>query len=266
MMGARAMWKAILTWNGERLPVKLYAALEDRSLHFNLLEASKHERVVQKMIDPSSEKEVPRDEIRRGLEVEPGTFVTLSDEELQALEPEASREIEVSRFVPDENINHQWYDRPYYLGPDGDETGYFTLAAALEQSGREGLARWVMRKKQYFGALRGNEGYLMLLTLRNADEVLTSRDLPAPDGKPPEAREAKMAEQLIEALEDDFRPGEFGDEYRDRVADLIEQKMQGKRPKLQIVSRREHADSLTSQLSQSLAALKKGKGKKRART
>lgn len=262
-MAARAMWKAVLTWNGERLPVKLYSALEDRSMHFNLLEAKKQERVVQKMIDPNSQKEIPREEIRRGLELEPGTFVTLSEDELASLEPEASRAIEVSRFVPDESINHQWYDRPYYLGPDGDETGYFTLAAALERSGREGLARWVMRKKQYFGSLRGVEGYLMLLTLRNADEVLSSRDLAAPNGKPPEARESKMAEQLIEALEGDFRPEDFHDEYRERVADFIEHKMQGKPPKLQIVSRKEPSDSLTAQLSRSLAAINKPKGKKR---
>src|SRR4029079_18396889 len=99
--------------------------------------------------DPESDAPVETAELRKGYEVKPGTFVVLEPDELAKLEPEASRDIEGTRFVPAGEIHHQWYERPYWLGPDGDVEGYFALAAALENSEREGVARWVMRKRPY---------------------------------------------------------------------------------------------------------------------
>ena len=135
------------------------------------------------MIEPDTGAEVPNEEIERGLEIEPGTFIILKEDELAKLEPKASRDIELTLFVPPERVNHQWYERPYYLGPDeDDEAAYFALAKALTDSEREGIARWVMRNKQYTGALSVKDGYLVLVTLRHAEEVLSAKELPKPGG------------------------------------------------------------------------------------
>src|SRR5215831_48260 len=99
-MAARAIWKGQLKIGSTKVPVKLYSAVQDRTVHFNIIEESSKTRVKQHMIDPESEKEVPANEIRKGFEVDPGTFVILTNEELESLEPEASREVEVKRFLP----------------------------------------------------------------------------------------------------------------------------------------------------------------------
>src|SRR5438094_6243497 len=176
------------------------------------------------MVEPDSGKEVPNEEIQKGFEVEPGTFVILGEEELQKLEPEASREIEITQFVPPTEIPPEYFDRPYYLGPDGDESAYFALAEALQEKGREGVAHWVMRKQPYVGALRAEDNHLMLFTLRNAEEVLSAKDLPRPAGRAPDKKELTMARQLVGLLEGEFDPDEYKDEYHQRVTEFIEKK------------------------------------------
>src|SRR5918996_2055187 len=99
------------------------------------------------MIDPDSGDEVPNEEIQKGYEIEPGRYVILTAEDLEKLQPPPSRDIEIVEFVPPEKISQQWYERPYYLGPDGDEKAYFALAEALAKREREGIAHWVMRNK-----------------------------------------------------------------------------------------------------------------------
>jgi DNA end-binding protein Ku len=210
------------------------------------------------MVDPDTGKEVPKDEIRRAYQVEPGTAIVLKPEELDKLEPEPSRDIELLTFVPPAAIVHQWYDRPYYLGPDGDDQGYFALAEALQRQGREGIARWVMRKKQYVGALRARDRYLVLIKLRYADEVLMAQELPAPSGRPLDEREVKMAEQLVAMLEGEFQAQDYIDEYRERVARYIEAKAQGAAPKLAKIPPKRQEGSLTDVLSASLQAARRG--------
>jgi DNA end-binding protein Ku len=260
-MAARAIWTGVLTIESESIPVKLYSAVQDRAVHFHLLDKKTGTRVKQHMVDPNTGDEVPPDEIRKGYEAEPGQFVLITPEEIASADPEESREIRISRFVPPEAIVHQYYDRPYYLGPDGDDTKpYFALAEALASREREGLAHWTMRKKEYNGALRVRDGYLVLIALRHADEVVTARELPELTGRAPDPREIQMAEQLISVLADDFRAEEFRDEYRDRVMQLIESKAKGNKPKLQKVPARAKApSSLLDMLSASLAGAKKGK-------
>jgi DNA end-binding protein Ku len=262
-MAARAIWKGVLRVGSAGIPVKLYSAIEDRAVHFHLLEQRTQDRVKQHMVDPDTREEVAKEEIRKGFEVDQDTFVILNDDEFSKVQPKPSRDIEIRHFVPSERIVHQWYERPYYLGPDEDETkDYFALAAALEGQNREGIAHWVMRNKRYIGALRGHDGYLLLIKLRYADEVLSARDLPAPGGRAPDAREIAMAEQLIAALEDDFRPEDYRDEYRDRVLQYIESKAKGKKPKLAAMPAPKKAASLVDVLAASLETAKHGKGKR----
>jgi len=258
-MAARAIWKGELKLSSTKLPVKLYSAVQDRTVRFHILEQKSRTRVKQHMVDLDSGKEVPNEEIQKGFEVEPGTFVILEKEELAKLEPEASREIEITQFLPPSQIPPEYFDRPYYLGPDGDSAAYFAFAEALTKKEREGVARWVMRKQQYVGAVRAVDDYLMLFTLRNTEEVLSARDLPKPSGRAPDKKELAMATQLVELLKGEFDPKEYKDEYRERVMEFVEKKAKGHKPKLQLVKAKRKTISLDKVLSKSIEALKKKK-------
>jgi DNA end-binding protein Ku len=253
----------VVRFGETELPVKLYAAVEDRKVHFHLLAPESRKRVSQRMVDPESGGEVPFEEIRKGFELDEGKLVVLDDEELESIRPEPSRTIEVTRFVPPGEIDHRWYERPYYLGPDGDADDYFAFAEALAKAEREGVARWVMRNKAYAGALHARDGYLMLITLRHSDEVISASELEPPGGPSLDKRELEMAKKLVAAYEDDFRPAVYHDEYRERVTELVESKAKGKvleMPKAE--PRRETGDSLAEALEASLAAARKGGAKK----
>jgi DNA end-binding protein Ku len=230
-MAARAMWKGVVRFEEVRLPVKLYAAIQDRAVRFRLLHEEDGVPVKQRMINPVTGRFVEHSQAQRGLEVEPDLFVILRDEELAELEPEASRDIRISRFVPPGAINHQWYDRPYFLGPDGNDREYRAFVEALARRRREGVARWTMRKKAYLGAVQPREGpgggHLLLMTLRHAGEVISAADLEPPEGRELQPREREMARKFIGALEDEFDPEDYRDEYRDRLMELIERKRRG---------------------------------------
>jgi DNA end-binding protein Ku len=259
IMAARAIWKGELKLNSTRLPVKLYSAVQDQTVRFHILEQKSKTRVKQHMIEPDSGKEVPTEEIQKGFEVEPGRFVILNEEELTKLEPEASREIEISHFLPPAQIPPEYFDRPYYLGPDGDQSAYFAFAEALRKKDREGLARWVMRKHLYVGAVRAVDDYLMLFTLRNAEEVLSAKDLPKPSGRAPDKKELAMATQLVELLKGEFDPKEYKDEYRERVTEFVEKKAKGHKPRLHLVKSKRKTTALDKVLSKSIETLKKQK-------
>jgi DNA end-binding protein Ku len=258
-MAARAIWKGELKIGSSKIPVKLYSGVVDRTVRFHILEDKHLTRVKQHMVNSESGEEVTNAEIQKGYEVEPGKFVILTDEEIKELEPEPSRDIEVTEFVPPEAISQQWYERPYYLGPDGDEKAYFALVEALKKTGREGIAHWVMRNKPYVGALRAQDDYLMLVTLRNAEEVISARDLPKPEGRAPTQKELNMAKQLVGLLEGEFNAADYKDQYRERVMRFIESKAKGKAPRLRAVKSKRQAASLDSVLEKSLQSLRKGK-------
>lgn len=259
-MPARAIWKGELKLGSNRVPVKLYSGVVDRTVRFNILDDKHQMRVKQHMVKPDSGEEVLKEEIQKGYEIEPGKFVVVTDAELDELQPKPSRDIEITEFVPPEAISQQWYERPYYLGPDGDVKEYFALVEALRNTNREGIAHWVMRNKSYIGALRAEDDYLVLVTLRNAEEVISAKDLPKPAGREPTQKELNMAKQLVGLLEEDqFNPKDYKDEYRERVMEFIEKKARGKAPRLQPVKTKRKAASLDSVLEKSLRSLRKDK-------
>jgi DNA end-binding protein Ku len=256
-LAARAIWKGVIRFGGVSVPVKLYSAAEERGVHLRLLHAKDGYPVKQVMVHPGTGERVPYDQVRRGYDTGEGTIVVLSEEELESVEPEPSRDIEVTEFIEPRLIAHPWYDRPYHLGPDGNEEAYFALVQALESEGREGLVRWVMRKKEYAGALRARRGYLELITLHHAAEVVDASSLPRPRGRPPEKQELQMAEQLLTALSADFDLSGYRDEYRTKVLELVARKGRGEalefpRPK----TRRAEPESLAEVLRASLERLK----------
>jgi DNA end-binding protein Ku len=255
------MWKGVIRIGDAAVPVKLYASVQDRSVHFDLLHAKDQTPVKQRMVNPKSGREVPYQEIRRGYELARGTFVLLEKSELEDLEPEESRDVEVTRVLPAAAIPDQLYDRPYLLGPDAGGAGpYAALAQALD--GKVAVARWVMRSKEYEGALRSEGHYLVLITLRHADAVITADQLTPPAGRKLEQKEVALAEQLVSALEADFDPTRYHDEYRERVLKLIEAKAKGARPKLQLVPKRKPAKaSLEGALRASLSRAQREGGR-----
>lgn len=258
-MAARAIWKGRIKIGSSELPVKLYSAVEDRKIRFHILDDRNRARVKQHMVSPDTGDEVPNEEIRKGYEFEPGRFVILDEKDLDSLVPEPSRDINISEFVPVEAIPQQFYERPYYLAPDGDAKDYFALAEALANQQREGIAEWVMRNKRYTGALGSQDGYLVLSTLRTANEVISAETLPAPAGRPPTRKEIEMAKHLVSLLEGEFKAEDYKDEYRERVMEFIEKKAKGRAPKLKAVKAKRQSAALDSMLEKSIAALKKEK-------
>lgn len=251
---ARAIWKGVLRFDHASVPVKFYTAIEDRGIHLRLLDRRSHEPVKEKMVDAETGKVVAQADIRRAYPTGDDQLVLLEPEELEELQPEPSREIRITRFVESSGIAHQWYDRPYYLGPDDSEDAYFALAAALQAEGRQGLARWVMRDKEYVGALRAEGDYLMIFTLRHPGEVVLAESLAAPPGRELSAREIAMAKQLISAMEaDDFDLTAFHDEYRERVLDLVHAKAAGKVIRFPRARRQARERSLEDLLEKSLS-------------
>lgn len=256
-MTARAMFRASLELGGLTLPLKFYAAVESSGgVHFRLLHAEDGVPVKQRLVDPDTGDVVPPEQYQRAFLAEAENFVVLTDEDRVALEPKGSRSIETLRVLSEGSINHQWYVRPYYLGPDGGQgitDRYFVLVEALSQSHLEVLVEWVMRKREYFGVLRAEAGYLMLHALRHAGEVIDASALPHPTGRKLDKKELEMAGKLVEMLSDDFDAEEFEDAYQARLLEFVEKKARGQVSKLGKPTRkREATDSLGQLLSASL--------------
>lgn len=260
-MAARAIWKGVIRFGSTEVNVKLYSAVQDRTVHFRLLRRGASEPVEQRMVNPVTEEAVPHAETRKGFAVEGGSYVMLSEEELESVRPKPTRDITISRFVTPSVVNSAFYLRPYYLGPDGDEQAYFALQRALAEEGTEGIAHWVMRKAEYTGVLRAEGDHLTLITLRHVEEVIAASELPKPAGRAPSDKEMKMAEQLIATFDDEFDPTQFQDEYRARLLKFIQAKSQGKRIKLKKPIEKSTEHSLADALAASLKQSRKGRAR-----
>jgi DNA end-binding protein Ku len=255
---ARAIWKGVVRVGGRRVPVRLYAAVADRAVHFRLLHAKDRTPVRQRMVNPRTGNEVPRAEIRQGYEIERGVFVRLTPADLERAEPDDTRDITVDRFVDADAVGPEWYERPYWLAPDARAAGdYAALATALGRTGKIGLAHWVMRDREHTGALRAHGEHLVLATLRSKDEVITPTDLEPPAGRPPAEKELELARQLVASLEGEFDPSAYRDEYRKRVLEFVQAKAKGRKMKLARPARRRAPASLAAALQASLRAGKR---------
>jgi DNA end-binding protein Ku len=263
-MTARSIWNGTLEVGSVKIPTKLYAAIHDETVHFHLLHDKDNERVKQHMVNPVTGEVRDSHQIRKGYEIERGTFVLISDEDLAQLEPPPSKAIEVECFVPLTEIAPVWYERPYYLGPAGNSAEYFALARVLTERGRVGVARWVMRKRVHYGALRAHGDALTLSTLHSAEQVVAAPKVTAP-ARAADARELSMAEQLVQALAGEFDPDEFKDEHRERVLEWIAAKAKGKAVRLPSKPRRSASKSLDAALEQSLKLVQKKPAQKQER-
>ena len=182
-------------------------------------------------MDPETGDEVPFEQIVKGFELTKDRYVVITPDELDALDPERSRMIQIEDFVDQEDIDPIYYDHPYYLVPDkGAEKAYGLLLNAMEASGKVAIARVVLRSKEQLVAIRPAGDMLMMETMIFHDEVVPHDDIEdLPDSKSLKVsdRELKMAQQLIDSLSSEFDPSKYRDEYRDKVLDLIERKASG---------------------------------------
>ena len=260
---ARSIWSGAISFGLVNVPVKLYSAVSRKTVRFNQLNAETGNRIQQKRVDPETGEEVPFDQIVKGFELTKDRYVLVTPEELDALDPERTRSVDIEDFVDLADIDPIYYDHPYYLVPDkGAAKAYGLLLNAMEASGKVAIARVVLRSKEQLVAIRPAGELLMMETMIFHDEVVPHDDLDdLPDSKDLKAtdRELKMAQQLIESLSSDFEPERYHDEYREKVLELIEKKASGE----EIAVQPEPAapakvPDLMAALEASLAAVKSG--------
>ena len=256
-MAKRALWKGRIRFADVDIPVKLYSALEEKRVHFRLLHRKDHSPVVQRMMNPDTGKAIAYQEALKAFVTDDGNLVLLNKDELDSLAPESSREITIATFLPAQTLDHRWYDRPYFLGPDGDANTYSILIDALQTVGLDGLAQWTMHNRIYHGVLRLHQGYPMLIALRHAEELVPVEQLPAPAGAAPDKKELTLAKQLIGMLEAPFEPDAFHDEYRESLLKLIEIKRSGGKIKPLPKRRKAATEDLSDALAASLKHMKK---------
>jgi len=226
------MWSGSISFGLVNVAVKAYTAVRDHDVHFHQLEKRSGARIRYKKVSEKSGREVDDDDIEMGFELSPGRTVTFDKDELSDLRPASTRSIDVTDFVALDEIDPVYYDRTYWLAPDGDaaKRAYQLLLSAMEQEGRVGIGSVVMRNKQYLTAVRPLDGVLAMSTMRFADEVVPRSEI---DGLPsrrtkPDARELKMATQLVEGLAADWKPSAYRDTYTDELRDRIKAKDDGK--------------------------------------
>lgn len=226
----RAFWKGSITFGLVEIPVTLTPATQSDELSFSLLDRKDFAPVGYKRYNKSSGRDVPWDEVIRGYEYEPDEYVVLSDEELRQANVEATQTIEILEFVKREEIDPLYFETPYYVAPlKRGSKSYALLRAALERSGRVGIARVVLRTRQRLAALVVRDRVLTLDLLRYAHELRSAQDVEVPPesgkGAGVTAAEIRMAEQLIEGMSGTWDPERFKDEYRDDVMALVRKKV-----------------------------------------
>lgn len=228
---ARAIWSGAISFGLVNVPVRLYSATSPKTVRFHQLSSKTGARIRQKRVDPSTDEEVPYEEIVKGYELTPERYVMIAPEELDALDPKATKTIDIEEFVDLSEIDPIYYDHSYYLAPGpGGAKAYRLLLDAMAESGKVGIGRFVLRSKQQLCALRPTGDVLTLTTMLFGDEVLSPDgidELDALGEAQATDRELKMAQQLIESLSGDFEPSRFHDDYRERVLALIERKAAG---------------------------------------
>src|SRR6478609_7338282 len=264
----RSMWSGAISFGLVNVPIKLYSAVSKKTVRFHQLNGETGNRIAQKRTDSVTGEEVAYENLVKGYELTRDQYVIIEPDELDALDPEKSRTIDIEDFVDLAEIDPVYYDHPYYLVPDkGAAKAYGLLLSAMQESGRVAIARVVLRSKEQLVAIRpAQDGtVLMMETMIFADEVVPRTDL---DGLPDAEeltvsdREVQMAQQLIESLVTDFEPSRYKDEYREKVLQLIEAKAEG----AEIVQQAEAptptaVPDLMAALEASLAAVDKPKRK-----
>lgn len=223
------MWKGAISFGMVNIPVRMFAATEDKDVHLNMLHRPCHTPVRYQRHCPVCQVVVPAEEIVKGYEVQPGQYVLIEDEDLARLAPQRNKNIEILDFVQLQEIDPIYFVKSYYLSPQ--ETGgkaYALLRQAMEQTGKIAIAKVILRNKSSLAALRVYRNVLVLETILYPDEVRAVEQVPGiPDIGQVQEKELQLAIQLVEQLTAPFEPEKYTDDYRHALLDLIRQKQDG---------------------------------------
>ena len=225
----RALWTGSISFGLVNVPVRLYSAIAETDLRFHLIHEPDGGRIgYQKTCKKENGASVPDDEIVKGYEFKKDEFVVLTDEDFDAAKTEGVKTIEISDFVPYEEIDPIYFEKTYFLGPQPDgEKPYALLRAAMEETGLAAIGKFVMRDRQHLGCLRVREGALTLEQMYFHDEVRPVDEIAPRKVKVPKA-ELELATALIERFESSFEPERYEDTYRDALLKVIRAKRKGK--------------------------------------
>jgi DNA end-binding protein Ku len=226
----RPIWSGAISFGLVSIPVKLYNAVSKKSVSFNQLDDRTGSRIKLKKVSAFDGSEVPDEHIVKAYEIAKDRYIQVDPDELEPFMPAATKAIELEEFVDLDQIDPLYFDSPYYLAPDKVPKPYALLVKAMGAANKVGIARFVMRNKQYVAAIRAVDGHLVLSTMVYADEVVSPAgidELATLESVEINQRELKMAEALVESLSADFEPSKFQDSYREQVLDLIGRKAAG---------------------------------------
>ncbi len=260
---ARSIWSGFLTFGLVSVPVGLYPATADQTIHFHQLHKGTSHRIRYKKVDEASGEEVDNADIVNGFDIGGGEYVVVTRDELKEVAPGRSETIEISDFVDLDQIDPVFFRQTYYLAPRGNgaERAYALLRQAMRETAKVGVATLILRDKEYLAAVRPGDDVLMLETMYFADEIREPGEEfdTLPTDISFEGRELDVAKQLVESLTVEWSPDKYRNSYRARVEDLIERKREGKavvfteeRPKSNVVD-------LTAALEASLAQAKQAR-------
>ena len=266
---ARAVWSGSISFGLVNVPVKAYTAVRDHEIHFNQLEKKTGARIRYEKVSEKTGKEVDASDIELGYEIRKGRYVTFERDELDELKPASTRTIDVQDFVALADIDPIYYERTYWLAPDGDgaSKAYRLLLAAMEDRERVGIGSVVMRNKQYLAAVRPLDGALAMSTMRFDDEVVdrkTIDEIPTRGAKP-SGKELTLATQIVDSLASDWKPSKYEDTFTEELKGIIRRKDKGKDVVVEAEREEEAGEvlDLMAALEQSVAKAKKKRGSAR---
>jgi DNA end-binding protein Ku len=250
----RAIWTGSIAFGLVNVPVRMYSAVEEHTIHFNFVHAPDGSRIGYEKICKAEDKPVPDDEIVKAFEYEKGEWVYMTDEDFEAAAAENHRTIDIRAFVPFEDIDPIYFGRTYYLGPEENgERVYSLLSRAMDASGLAGVAKWVMRDRQNLGLLRVRDGAIVVERMHFADEIRSTEGI-APGDVKLDKSELEMATQLIEQYSGKFKPEEYRDTYRDALCEIIEAKRKGEEVRVEVEPEPEAPTDLMAALRASVEA------------
>ncbi|MBI5106374.1 MAG: Ku protein [Solirubrobacterales bacterium] len=263
----RSIWTGAISFGLVTVPVKLYSAVQRKTVRFNQLNAKTGARISMRRVDPTTGEEVQYEDLVKGYELSPDRYVVIEPDELDALDPKATKTIDILDFVDLDQIDPIYYDHPYYLAPGaGGAKPYRLLLEAMRETGKVGIAKVVIRSKESLVALRpmGEGDVLEMSTMLFADEVVDPEridEIPTADDVEIRDRELDIAKQLVESLATDFTPEQYHDTYREQVLELIEKKAAGEEIAVQPQAEEEApVPDLMAALKASLDAVRGGDG------
>jgi DNA end-binding protein Ku len=264
-MAPRSIWSGSISFGLVNVPVRLYSAVSEHKLQFHFVHEKDNSPIGYEKICKKEDKPVPDDEIVKAFEYNKGEYVFMDDEDFEAARVEGYKSIDITDFVPYEDIDPIYFAHTYLVGPaSGAEKTYSLLVRAMEDSELAAIAKFVMRDRQYLGALRIREGLITLEQLHFADEIR-----PVSEIKPSRARvsqqELRMAQRLIESWTTTWKPEKYKDTYRDALLDIIKAKRKGKEIHPTADVEEEELPDLMTALRQSIER-SKGSGRRRRQT